>query len=123
MSHNPHTHELFWRALNAIASGGDDAKALTARLREALLAFGSETPCNLNCAARIEIGVSAGEVGPLLGGHPLADIAHALEDQPLPDGLRAAFPDLTERDWDAFGRFTTLLYIALSRPAGDSATP
>jgi len=123
MSHNPHTHELFWRALNAIASGGDDAKALTARLREALLAFGSETPSNLNCAARIEIGVSAGEVGPLLGGHPLADIAHALEDQPLPDGLRAAFPDLTDRDWDAFGRFTTLLYIALSRPAGDSATP
>ena len=118
MSHNPYTHGLFWQALNQIASGGDDAKALTAQFREALLALGSETPCNLNCAERIEVRECDGEAGLMLGDHPLADIAHALEDQPMPDALRAAFPNLTDRDWDAFGRMTTLLYIALTHPAG-----
>ncbi len=116
MSPNPHTRGLFWQTLNAIANGDPDAGDLTAQFRSALLAFGSETPDNLNCAGRIEIGIADGKTAPLLGGHPLAGIAHALEDQPIPEDLRAAFPDLTERDWDAFGRLTTLLYIALSRP-------
>ena len=116
MSHNPHTHGLFWQALNEIANGDAEAGAVAAQFRSALLALGSETPCNLNCAGRIEIGVANGKVGPLLGGHPLAEIAHAHEDQPIPEELRAAFPDLTDRDWDAFGRLTTLLYVALSRP-------
>ncbi len=53
MSPNPHTRGLLWRALNEVAGGGDDAEALTAHFREALLAFGSETPDNLNCAERI----------------------------------------------------------------------
>ncbi len=118
MSHNPNTHRLFWRALNEIASGGDDAEALTAQLRAALLALGSETPDNLNCANRIEIGNSGGKICPMLRDHWLADIAHTLEDEPMPDGVRTAFPDLAEQDWEAFMRLTTLLYIALSRPIG-----
>jgi hypothetical protein len=56
----------------------------------------------------------------MLGDHSLADIAHALEDQPMPDAMRAAFPNLTDWDWDAFGRLTTLLYIALMRPGGSA---
>lgn len=122
MSHNPYTHGLFWQALNAVASGREDAEALTAQFREALLALGSETPDNLNCAERIGIGIANRETGPEFGptlrGYPLAEIAHVLEDEPMPQGLRTAFPHLTDRDWDAFGRLTTLLYIALSRPAG-----
>lgn len=116
MSHNPYTHELFWKALNQIASGDGETQALTAQFREALLALGSETPDNLSCADRIGIGVAGGEFGPMLCGYPLSDIAHRLEDQPMPEDLRAAMPKLTERDWDAFLRLTTLLYIAMSRP-------
>jgi len=118
MSHNPHTHGLFWDALNGIASGSGEPEALRAQFRAALLALGSETPDNLNCAGRVGVGESDGGLGLMLGGHSLADIAHAVEDQPMPDAMHAAFPNLTERDWDAFGRLTTLLYIALVRPAG-----
>jgi hypothetical protein len=118
MSPNLHTHGLLWRALNEVAGGGDDAEALTAHFREALLAFGSETPDNLNCAERIAIANADGEIGPVLCGIRLADIAHELEDQPMPEGVATAFPDLTESDWNAFMRLTTLLYIVLARPAG-----
>jgi hypothetical protein len=120
MSHNPYTHGIFWQALNQIARGDGKPEALTGQFREALLALGSETPDNLNCAGRIEIGEGDGKVGLMLGGHRLADIAHELEDQPIPDALRSAFPNLTDRDWEAFGRVTTLLYIALMRPGGSA---
>ena len=119
MSHNPYTHDLLWRALNRIASGDDDVEALTAQFREAFLALGSETECNLNCVDRIEIDVADSETGPKIGpvlrGHSLSEIAHVLESEPMPEAVRTAFPELTDRDWDAFGRLTTLLYIALSR--------
>jgi hypothetical protein len=124
VSHNPRTHGLIWAALNEIASGGDDTGALRAEFREALLAFDSETPDNLNCANRIGIGMADVEIGPVLCGYALSDIAHRLEDEPMPDDVRAAMPALTDQDWDAFMRLTTLLYIALSRPPQPgSSTP
>jgi len=116
MSRNPYTHGLFWQALNGISQGQETPDALTKQLRAALLALGSETPDNLNCADRIEIGAADGEIGPVLCGYPLSEIAHRLEDEPMPEALRAALPKMAERDWDAFMRLTTLLYIALSRP-------
>ena len=120
MSPNPHTRGLFWQALNDIASEDAGAEALTSRFRSALLALGSETPDNLNCARRITIADVDGQLGPVLCGRQLADIAHELEDQPMPEGVGTAFPDLTESDWNAFMRLTTLLYIALARPAGNA---
>ncbi len=109
MSHNPNTHRLFLRALNEIAGGGDYAETLTAQIRAALLALGSETPDNLNCASRIEIGNAGGKINPMLRDHRLSEIAHTLEDEPMPDRVCTAFPDLSDRDWEAFMRLTTLL--------------
>ena len=85
----------------------------------AFTVLGSGTPDNLNCASRIEIGNAGGKISPMLRDHKLSEIAHTLEDEPMPDRVRTAFPDMSDRDWEAFMRLTTLLYIALSRPIGD----
>jgi hypothetical protein len=34
----------------------------------------------------------------------------------MPEAVRGAVPQITERDWDAFLRLTTFINIAMSRP-------
>jgi|GEM_PF-4331578 len=115
----PHTRSRFVAALTAIAEGDGSAETLTDGLRLALLEFASETPDNRACAGRIEVGTVGDATGAKLAGRAalLSDIAHAVEDGPVPDSLRAAHPDIADQEWEAFCRLTTLLYILLSRSA------
>lgn len=103
--------------LASIAAGSNRPDALTDKLRAALLDFASETPDNCSAAERLEVGIVGSTVGPKVTGRSLllSDIAHTVEDLPLPDALKESFPDISERDWDAFTRLTTLLYTLLSR--------
>ena len=59
--------------------------------------------------------------GPSLGADkvPMAEIACALEDLPMPAELKNRFPDLSEADWDAYTRFCTLILSALTRRGSD----
>ncbi len=109
--------ERFLQSLNRIAAGGGSAEELTVDLRAALLDFASETPDNRNAADRLEVGSVGATVGPKLAGRSmlLSDVAHAVEDLPVPGELKQSFPDLSEEDWEAFTRLTTLLYTVLSR--------
>ncbi len=117
MSAVPVTRAQFLQALSGIAKGRDSADDPTTKLRRALLDFASETPDNLNCAERIEVGTLGAETGLALHGRGvlLSDIAHALENAPMPDALKGAFPDISAKDWDAFTRLTTLIYGALTQ--------
>lgn len=94
---------------------------LTEEIREALLAFGSETPDNLACAQRIEYGVSIadGTAGLQITGSavPLTDIAWALEEMPLPSSVREAIPALSDADWDAATRLIALILLSFERRA------
>ena len=112
----------FLEALTAVAEGRTNAEDLTKSLRVALLEFGSETPDNLSCAKQIEVGTVGSETGLTLLGRELlySEIAHVIEGEPMPEALKTAFPDITDEDWDAFGRLTTLIYILLSRDARQS---
>lgn len=83
----------------------------TADLRAALLNFASETPDNRNCAARLEVDTSGLKIADR--SLSLCDIAHAVEDLPMPEGIKNACPDISEHDWDAFTRLTTLIYALL----------
>lgn len=116
MSHSPSTRERFIEALKSNPIASETDRQLTSKLREALLDFASETPDNINCTGLIEIGRVAEEKGVKLRNREylLSDIAHAMEDMPPPDSLKTAFPDLLEKDWDAFTRLTTLIYLALN---------
>jgi len=49
----------------------------------------------------------------------LSAIAHVIEGEPMPEALET-FPGITDEDWDAFGRLTTLIYILLSRDGRQS---
>ena len=121
MSDMPDTREQFLVALQVLVDGQHKPQDQTQQLRQALLDFGSETPDNLNCAKRIEIGAVAQETGLKVSGQSvlLADLAHTLESEPMPPGIASQFPQITEQDWDAFTRMTTLLYALLS-PHGSS---
>lgn len=124
MSPNPYTSRLFHEALAGGAAAEDIPTAerraeLTEKIREALLLFGSETPDNVECARRIDYGLSpdGGNAGLRIAGSsiPLTDIAWALEDGPMPRSVRDAFPALTEDDWDAATRLITLILASFER--------
>jgi hypothetical protein len=116
MSDVPLTRGQLFEALNGIADGQATAQQLTSNLRRTLLDFGSETPDNLNCARRVEVGPVGSEIGPKITGRDVLfrDIAHNLESEPLPEALKDIFPNISEEDWDAFTRMTTLIYILLT---------
>jgi hypothetical protein len=122
MSDAPFTRKQFLQALSGIADGRTNAEELTKNLRLALLQFGSETPDNLSCAEQIEVSTVGSETGLKLRSRELlfSDIAHVVESEPMPEALKTAFPGITDEDWDAFGRLTTLIYILLSRDARKS---
>lgn len=118
---NDRSRTLLWNALRAVADGAGDEHALAQQLRTAFLAHCSETPDNLACMERIAVGTSTDDEGgtvqgPILShsGESLAEIAWSLEDLSMPDELRADHPGMTEEDWAAFTRLTTVLFTALT---------
>lgn len=115
MSEATSIRKQFLEALNEIAGGQATLEGMTQELRQALLNFGSETPDNLNCADRVEVGPVGLKIVPKVRDREVLfrDIAHALEDEIMPKALKEHFPEISEKDWDAFTRLTTLIYILL----------
>ncbi len=122
MSDVPDIRTQLLEALNRIAEGRDNAETLTKNLRKALLDFASETPDNVNCTERTEVGSVGTGVGLKLQGRKLlfSEIAYAIEDGPMPDAVKNTFPNISEHDWDAFARLTTLIYVLLERNSENS---
>jgi len=98
------------------------SRKVSARLRLALLEFGSATPDNRSCTGRLEYGqirpagawASKGR-GIKIKSRPipLSRLTHAIEDMTLPDAVKKRCPKLTERQWDAAMRAVTLILLAL----------
>ena len=104
--------------LNLLAGMADDARDdhdLSEALRRALLTLGSETPDNMAAALAISITTIGGKRRLTLGDArlPLANLAHSLEDLPLPRAFSRDHPTLSPSDWDTFTRFLTLLLTTL----------
>jgi hypothetical protein len=108
----------------ACRAGRDDAAlpVSTAEIRQALLAFGSQTPENRACAEQIDFGPSVGrragperKVGLRIAGSNLlvSDILYETEDAGMPKAVRAACPDLTEDAWAAAMRLVMLILLSL----------
>lgn len=121
---SPEEHVDDARLVRLLLGKIDDHVAFTHEFRDAFLGLGSETADNVNAAERIEYGVAtvdgnpiAGYAGLKLKGHDilLTDVAHAIEDLPLPDEVRAYYPGLTDADWAAATRMITMLLVSLDR--------
>lgn len=95
----------------------------TRLLRERLIAVGSATPDNVNCASLLEVGHVRNEV---VGQESLcikvkgreisvSDVVHRLEGLPMPPGIRRGFPELTGSEWNAGVRVTTLVMLMFER--------
>lgn len=102
----------------------DNYAEFTRTFRDAFLRLGSETADNLNAVNRIEYGIARadgnlieGYAGLKLTGHDilLTDVAHAIEDLPLPAEVQAYYPGLTDADWAAATRMITMLLVSLDR--------
>jgi hypothetical protein len=122
----PATTEAFLEVLGEIAHGAGTSEDLTDRLRLVVLDYASETPDNRAAMARIAVAEAPdwpecrkNSIGPVLegAGLRLADIAHALEDLEMPEALARAFPGMGTPDWDAFMRFTVLIYMLFQAEA------
>lgn len=91
-------------------------EVLTRDLREALLAFGSETPDNLAAMAETLVSIQGRHLGPAtrIWGRLFADHAHAIEDHPMSEPLRRDFPKVSDAEWEVFARVTTLIHAMLA---------
>lgn|SRR6185503_7112241 len=120
------------------AEGTSKRKSLRDGFVKGLLAFGSETPDNQSCADNIDYGVFKDSstsrrvlaLGSKKSRTRLSDLAWHVEGTKVPARIRSAFPGLTVREWEAFQRLTTMIFLALeqelpSRPSRrrSSATP
>lgn len=123
MSDLPEVRARFLAALAAPKGAQLDASAASEEFRRTLLDFASETPDNLACAAQIEIGAVDDETGIKLRNTNalFGDLAHALEEMPTPTVVLERFPGLTDQEWQAFTRVTTLIYTALAQRTKPSA--
>lgn len=101
--------------LARLAAGPFDTEALTGELRKAILEYASETPGNIDCARRVRVDAIGPKAGLVLAEQKLLfeEIAHAVEDSSMPEDLKDAYPNMSEDDWSAFTRLTTLIYTLL----------
>ncbi len=102
------------------ATGGAETSEATARLRAALLTFGSETPDNERCAAGVQVSDVAQGAGPStpvitvgLDRVPLADLLNVAEGCAVPADVQDRFPFLAQGEWDIALRLVTLIITAL----------
>ncbi len=135
MGVNTYTSRLLWDALTSIVQANripkpSDLGPATARVRDALLAVGSETPDNVNLVKHIEFGAIADGsepvtwLGPMISGKPilLSDIVWALEEEAIPPSVRESIPSLSEEEWSAAIRIIVLILTALERPVRETGT-
>lgn len=91
-------------------------------LPKAILSFGSETEDNIACSNNLEFGYFKKHIGLSEGlktkkhDIPFSELAHTLEDpEEIPQFILDRYPEMDIAEWNAFTRFTTLLYVALER--------
>lgn len=106
------TEEMMVDAIKSLVAGQGACETRVS----AFLAFGSETPDNLDAADHLDVLTVKGETGlaTRYSKHLLQDIAWKLEDLQLPKRLAADFPEFSEREWAAFTRLVTMLFCLLT---------
>ncbi|HMW00144.1 MAG TPA: hypothetical protein PLB32_10055 [Acidobacteriota bacterium] len=122
----------FLKELFEVATAQDlntSANQRNEKLMRAFLEFGSETECNLNCAAQIEYGLVTDQPydPPQMYGLKLKNtnilisvIANWIENLDIPPEIQEDFPELTTQEWNAVTRMLTMLASALERSAIDT---
>lgn len=121
---------MFQRELAALLAGPrhqqpEDWKKIVKSWKQAFLAKGSETPCNLKCVRAVDYGPLSPEYyqakdlqGLRIKGAriPLSSIASYIEGIRRPKRITKDFPELTLEQWDAFLRVVTMIFSALNHP-------
>lgn len=92
------------------------------QLKEAILAFGSETPDNLEAARHIVYGSNSAKLewGLKLKNTPflISELIQALLNSYPPKNIKHYFPDLTLEEWQEAMKFSYLLLKDIEKPKG-----
>jgi hypothetical protein len=94
---------------------------LNTEFRQTLIAFGSATGDNISAVDRVMVReIETGSkrrraIGLAVGPNrvPMGEVLNVAEGSDIPPGVREAFPELQQADWDAVLRVATLVFIAL----------
>ena len=114
------------QVITAIADSPSDLSdsklaSLGATFRQAFLS-GYETEDNIGCMDEIQVGRTFDGTSarrPIIGyvipalGVDIADVLNSAEGCDVPQQLRAAYPKITQEQWDATLRLATMIIIAL----------
>ena len=88
--------------------------ASTEMLRDAILQYGSETPDNIEAVKHLAIQEDdfAKGVG-TTGGILASRVINMLEESSIPTEVKAQYPELSKKEWEAVLRYCTLVISAL----------
>jgi len=93
-------------------------KNLDSYIKELIVRFGSGTEDNIKSMNHIELGYLGGNFGIKIKNKELfvSDIMNALEDmEEPPQEVKEYYPDITEREWQASTRLSTLNLLLSER--------
>lgn len=114
------TQERLQRAFIQISQSRtkDDLAAADLAFREAFLAYGSETPDNVNAADLVSVKKFNSKHDFTFGGLALSKLGESLsailnqaEGGEIPKQVIAAYPEMKQAEWDATLRLATMALI------------
>jgi len=110
--------------LSEIHRGTSTDAQVTSHLRRNLVAFGSASDDNVNCAKALKIRtvrspyIDKTKVRQLMlksSGLAMSDVVDAIESLPLLPEVKQMLPELSESEWRATLRFLALVLVATER--------
>lgn len=110
------TEDMMFDAIKMLSQGNENSEKCFLQFRDAFLAFGSQTPDNILAVDHITLIAAHGASGlaTKFSQHLLQDIAWEMEKLDFPKQLAERLPGFSEKEWDAYLRVTTMLFVLLT---------
>ena len=120
------SEDMMYDALKMLTVGKGTSETRLSQFRDAFLAFGSESPDNIQAMRQIALINSDRETGLATRNsqHLFQDIAWEMENLDFPEQLAERLPGVSELEWEAYLRIATMLFALLTnRHSGKDHLP
>ena len=116
MSDSRITENMMFDAIKMLSEGKEKPETCFLQFRDAFLAFGSQTPDNILAVDHITLIAMDGANGlaTKFSQHLFQDIAWEMDNLAFPKQLAERLPGFSEKEWDAYLRITTMLFVLLT---------
>lgn len=93
-------------------------KKFDSSIRQLFFRIGSETEDNIESMSHVELGCLGSDIGIKIRNKDIfiSEIINALEDmEDVPHEVREYYPDITDKEWQASTRLTTLILVLFEK--------